>query len=136
MGKKKIDVRIGEVILFAEQLVLVRLHNDHEITFADAKEQIEAALAITDGKEFVAVLDGGNTIDVNEEAMTLIARYPEKRWLAFAIVVRSISERLFANYYLMFKKPVRPTKVFTTPAGAEKWLKEYIKLDAPLKYDV
>ena len=64
------------------------------------------------------------------------AKYENKKCLAFAIIVRSISERLFANYYLKFKKPVRPTKVFTTPAGAEKWLKQFIAIDAPLKYEI
>ena len=136
MSRKKIKVRIGEVILFYDQLVIVKLGNDHEITLEDVQEQIEAARLITGEKEFVAILDGGNTIDVKEDAMSYIARFQEGRWLALAIVVRSISERLFANYYLMFKKPIRPTRVFTTPAGAVKWLKQFIKIEGPVEYDV
>ncbi|MBI4931566.1 MAG: hypothetical protein HY841_12425 [Bacteroidetes bacterium] len=136
MEQKVIPIRIGEVILYCEQLVLVKLIHDNEITLADVKEQIEAAIKISDGKDFAVILDGGLTLDVCDEAMTYAARYKDERWKAFAIVVRSLSERLFANYYLMFKKPVRPTKVFTTPAGAEKWLKKFVKVDVPVKYEI
>ena len=136
MKQKRIPIRIGDVILFSEQLVLVKLKGDHEITLEDVKEQIDAAVKITVGKDFAAVLDGGLTLDVQDAAMTYAARFKNDNWKAFAIIVRSISERLFANYYLMFKKPVRPTRVFTTPAGAEKWLKQFVKMDVPLNYEV
>ena len=136
MEHKSISIRLGEVVLLSPQIVLVRLKNDHEITLEDVKEQIDASLKITNGEKFVAVLDGGLTLDVSDEAMTYAARYKDERWLAFAIIVRSISERLFANYYLMFKKPVRPTKAFNTPNGAEKWISEYVKVESPLKYEI
>lgn len=55
---------------------------------------------------------------------------------SIAIIVRSISERLFANYYLKFKKPVRPTKVFTNPKVAEEWLGQFVKIEEPLNYDL
>lgn len=136
MTQKSIPIRLGDVILFSEELVLVKLKNDHEITLEDVKEQIEASRKLTDGKKFAAVLDGGLTLDVQDSAMTYAARYKDDNWKAFAIIVRSISERLFANYYLMFKKPVRPTKVFTTPASAEKWLKQFVKINVPLNYEL
>ena len=134
--QKVIPVRIGEVFLYCKGLVIVKLIHDHEIEIQDVKEHVEAALKLADGSDFVVILDGGLTLDVKEEAMTYIARYENKKWLAFAIVVRSISERLFANYYLKFKKPIRPTKVFTTPKGAEEWLKQFVSIDVPVKYSI
>lgn len=136
MKQSSRKVRIGQVIIWCEGVVLVKLDSDHEITLEDVQEQLAAAQDLTQGRPFVLVLDGGNTIDVKDEAMTFIARAKDPNWLAFAIIVRSLSERLFANYFLMFKKPVRPTKVFTTPAGAEKWLNGYMKVTRPLKYSV
>jgi len=136
MEQKQISIRLGEVILFSEELVLVKLKHDHEIILEDVKEQIDAAIKLSGGKKFATILDGGLTLDVTDEAMTYAARFKNEKWIAFAIVTRSLSERLFANYYLMFKKPVRPTKVFTSPAGAEKWLKQFVKMDVPLKYEI
>ena len=134
--QKSIPVRIGQVILFADSLVLIKLEDDHEIGIEDVMEFIDAALKLTRGSDFAVILDGGLTLDVSDKAMSYAAKYANKNWLAFAIIVRSISERLFANYYLKFKRPVRPSKVFTTPEGAEKWLKEFISINVPLRYSV
>lgn len=134
--QKVIPVRIGEVVLYSQGLVIVKLIHDHEIELSDVKEHIEAALTLTKGSDFVTILDGGLTLDVTEEAMSYAAKHENKKWLAFAIIVRSISERLFANYYLKFKRPVRPTKVFTTPTGAEEWLRQFIAIERPVKYDI
>jgi len=134
--QKVIPVRIGKVILYCEQLVLVKLVHDNEIEIQDVQEQVEAALKLTDGSDFAVILDGGLTLDISDKAMTYAARYKDERWKAFAIVTRSISERLFANYYLKFKKPVRPTKVFTTPHGAAQWLKQFITIDVPVNYSI
>ncbi len=131
-----IQVRIGEVLLYAKWLVIVRLKSDNEIELEDVKEHIDAALKLTKGADFVTILDGGLTLDVSDKAMTYAAKHENKKWLAFAIIVRSISERLFANYYLKFKRPIRPTQVFTTPKGAEEWLKQFIPIDGPIRYDV
>lgn len=136
MKQAIIPIRNGEVILFSEHLVLVKHTADHTITLDSVKEQIEAAVKISDGKNFVTVLDGAPMLDVEEEAMTYAALYKHERWKALALIARSLAERLFANYYLLFKKPIRPTKAFTTPADAEKWLKQFANIDQPLKYDV
>lgn len=114
----------------------MKLRDEHELELGDVKEQIAASEQLSGGTDYAVILDGGLTLDVSDEAMTFAARYQNKKWIAFAIIVRSLSERLFANYYLRFKKPVRPTKVFTTPASAEKWLKRFVKIDAPLKYEI
>ena len=131
-----IPVRIGEVKLNCKGVVLVLLRADNEIGLEDVKEHIAAAEALTKGSPFVAIMDGGLTLDVSDKAMTYGAKYENKNWLAFAIIVRSISERLFANYYLKFKRPVRPTQVFTTPKGAEEWLKKFIEIEKPLTYEI
>ena len=134
--QRSMPVRLGEVTLFAKGLILIKLREDHEIDLEDVKEFVEVSLTLTNGDAFAVILDGGLTIDVSEEAMNYAARYENKKWLAFAIIVRSIAERLFANYYLKFKRPIRHTKVFTTPNGAEEWLKQFIRIDVPLKYSI
>ena len=133
---QSIPVRIGEVILYAPGLVIVKLIHDNEINVEDVKEHIEASLKLTRGSDFVVILDGGLTLDVQEAAMTYAAKYENKKWKAFAIVVRSISERLFANYYLKFKNPIRPTRVFTTPKGAAEWLGQFIPINISVRYSI
>ena len=128
---KIISLRIAELILCSKGFVLAKQNEEHQIELADVREQIAAAEKITEGGDYVSMMDGGLTLDVTEEAMTYVARFQSERWKAFAIVVRSISERILANYFIRFKKPVRPTKVFTNPERAVEWLREYHKFEKP-----
>lgn len=128
---KSITVRTGEVILCSKGFVLAKENEEHEIELKDVEEQIAAAEKLTDGGDYVSMMDGGLTMDVTDEAMRYVAKFQSKRWKAFAIVVRSISERILANYFIKFKKPIRPTQVFTDPDKAIKWLGEHLKFEMP-----
>ncbi|HEY4798266.1 MAG TPA: hypothetical protein VII99_04230 [Bacteroidia bacterium] len=129
MVKEKIPVRIGEVILYHPNLVLNKLRPDESITLNDAVELIDIALEITGNKDYVSILEGAFTLDVMDEAMNYVSQYQNPRWKAFAIVAHSLTERLLANYYLKFKKPARPTKVFSTFTDAKNWSKQFVKID-------
>ena len=126
-----IPVRYGEVILCSKGFVLAKLTDDNKIQLQDAKEMIACGEELTGGDHFVTMIDGGLTLDIDEDAMLYSAKYKNDNWKAFAIVVRTISERIFANYYLKFKKPVRPTKVFSSPEKAIEWLKGYLEFNDP-----
>lgn len=128
---KIIPVRIGDVILCSKGFVLIKLVDDNEIGLADVEDMIAASLQLTEGGDYVAMLDGGLTMDISEEAMRYAAKYQSAQWKAFAIVVRTFSERILANYYLKFKKPIRATQVFTNPKRAIEWLGEYHKFEHP-----
>ena len=128
---RTILVRNGEVILCSSGFVLAKLKEDNEIELRDAKEMITACEKLAGGDDFVAMLDGGVSLDIGEDAMLYCAKYKNDQWKAFAIIVRTISERIFANYYLKFKRPARPTKVFTSTDKAIDWLKEYVPFEDP-----
>lgn len=130
---KTILVRNGEVILCSTGFVLVKLKEDHEIELRDAKEMISACEEICGNGEFVTMLDGGVSIDIGEDAMLYCAKYKKDEWKAFAIIVRTISERIFANYYLKFKKPIRPTKIFSSPDKGIEWLQGFVRFENPEK---
>lgn len=136
MSKEVIPIRVGEAILLSKHLVLVKHNFGEIIKLEDVQEQISVSQKLANGHDFVVILDGGEALDIEDEAMNLAARYENEKWKAFAIIIRSLSDRLFANYYLFFKKPVRPTQVFTTPTGAEKWLKQYVPIDVPVEYEL
>ncbi len=131
-----IKVRIGEVILFAPKLILCKLVNNHTIRLGDAKELIEASLKLSEGSDFVVILDGGTSLEITNEAMSYAANYSSKNWLAFAIIVRTFSDKIFAQYYIRFTKQVRPTKIFDSPSNAAKWLAQFIPINREVKYEI
>jgi hypothetical protein len=128
---KTISARTGEVILCCKGFVLAKQNEEHAMELTDVKEQIAAAEKLTEGGDYVSMMDGGITMDVSDEAMTYVARFQSKRWKAFAIVTRSFSERILASYFIKFKKHVRPTKVFTNSERAIEWLGEHLEFENP-----
>ena len=46
--------------------------------------------------------------------------------LAEAFVLKSLAQKLLANFYVKFDKPEVPTKFFTTIPEAEQWLKSFL----------
>lgn len=45
---------------------------------------------------------------------------------ADAFVLRSIAQRLMANFYIKIVVPERPTKFFNKRADADEWIKQFI----------
>ena len=45
---------------------------------------------------------------------------------ADAFVIKSMAQRILANFYIKINKPERPTKFFNTKEDATIWLKQYL----------
>lgn len=60
-----------------------------------------------------------------EEDFRLDAANSDKYTIADAIVVNGMSQRIMANLYLRFNRPIRPTKVFTDQESAAFWLMSF-----------
>ena len=136
MSQEVIPIRVGEITLLSKHLVLIKHNFGESIRLQDVEEQIECTRKLAKDNDYVVILDGGEVLDIEDDAMNLAARHVDDQWKAFALIIRSLSDRLFANYYLFFKKPVRPTQAFTTLPGAEKWLKQYVPIDGTIDYNL
>lgn len=132
MGKIQIvPIRHGEVVLCSKSFILIKLREDNEILLSDVKEMIKLCVQFGENKPYGVMLDGGTTLDIDERGMTYCARYLDDNWKSFAIVVRSLSDRIFANYYLKFKKPIRPTEIFSNSDKATLWMKQFLSFEEP-----
>jgi hypothetical protein len=60
-----------------------------------------------------------------EDDFRLEAATTDQYTLADAIVVNGISQRIMANLYLRFNRPIRPTKVFADAESAAFWLMSF-----------
>ncbi len=47
--------------------------------------------------------------------------------LSDAIIISSLPQKILADFYLKFNKPVMPTKIFYSRERAAKWTKEQMK---------
>jgi hypothetical protein len=115
------------VELRADGLVQVLIEPEMEVTVDHVKQIIEAIGRISGGKTVpVLVLAGEYTLP-SAEARDFIASPGNPYALAEAYVVSSLPQKIVGNFYLQFNTPGRPTKIFTDPEEATRWLKEFIR---------
>lgn len=72
------------------------------------------------GDEFVAI-----TSEARKNAVAMEERVPIS---VSAIIVRNLAQRIIADYYYKFNRPLRPYKVFTNKEKAITWIKENFEI--------
>jgi hypothetical protein len=93
----------------------------------DLQHQInhEALLKlIDDGQKYPALLDGDDFANVTPEGRKMVRELePHIPVYARAMVIKVLSQRILANFYIKFQKPIIPTKVFNNHDDALNWLR-------------
>lgn len=75
------------------------------------------------GKKYPVLVDSDEFINVTPEARKLIRELePMIPISARALVIKSLSHRILANFYIKFHKPIVPTQIFNNYEDALKWL--------------
>jgi hypothetical protein len=70
-------------------------------------------------------LDGVKvTREARENALLIEEQAPGS---AYAVVAGSIRYRILANFYIRFRKPQKPYRVFRTPSEAVDWLRQFVE---------
>ena len=122
MDLQNIDTKSAVISVIDNKIFKVNHRNDYEIEFKDIQE-IFALYKDYRKREIVnkiLIIGGGRTSmtsDARQLAQTLV--YDT---IAEGIVVKSLSERIIANFYFMIKSKSYPIKIFSTEEAAVKWL--------------
>ena len=65
--------------------------------------------------------------NTNIELLNVIAKNKNNPYSkADAFVIKSMAQRILANFYIKIHKPERPTKFFSSKDDAILWLKQYL----------
>ncbi len=76
--------------------------------------------------KFLVLTEGGYRTEVEDDFRKESAsEVGSAHTIADAIVVKSLSQRIIANLYIKFNKPVRPTRVFSDAESAAFWLMSF-----------
>ncbi len=74
-------------------------------------------------KKYPVLVDSDEFINVTPEARKLIRKLePMIPISARALIIKSLSHRILANFYIKFHKPIVPTQIFNNYVDAVKWL--------------
>ncbi len=108
-----------------EFIVIVEFRADCNITRQNAAEVGKKAISLFNGGKFFSIIDGTKGLaTLTNETLTYSAtdKTLNKHRMAQAIIVDNIPLSMIANFYLKFKNPKRPVKVFDKIHKAYRWL--------------
>lgn len=104
----------------------VEVFDNSDFLIADLKLLVKAQQENFNVKLPVLVLcrEHANT---NIELLKVLAKNENNPYsTADAFVIKSMSQRILANFYVKIHKPERPTKFFSSKEDAMTWLNQYL----------
>ena len=113
--------------LVEDGIIKIDGYEGEHIELADAVKMREANLKLSEGKSFCLIMNGlTNYYTYSTEAKELFAskEYCVLR-KATAFVVKQLSFRLMAAFYIKFHKPLSPTQIFGSEEEALIWLRKF-----------
>ena len=125
---KKIQLKKSIVSLIDGCILHIYLKAGSEIELADAGLIVEAMGKLSGGKKMPVLIDAGEFTSIDKEVRVFSASAESNIYtLADAIAYYSLAQKLIADFYVKYNKPVVPTKVFAKKPEAIDWLKGFIK---------
>ncbi|HEU4719020.1 MAG TPA: STAS/SEC14 domain-containing protein [Bacteroidia bacterium] len=126
-----IETRVFTTSLNKEQgYLLTHVKPGSEIGVNDARENTEAVISLSGGRNFPIVVDLRKIKSISKEARDHFSMRGRKPHVtAIAMVVSSPLSRIIGNFFLGLNKPTVPTRMFSSEADGIKWLSKEGLLD-------
>ena len=92
-------------------------------------EEITAAIGkLSGGERALVLLIGSNYSSIDKEGREYGSSEEGTRFsIAEAYIIKSMAQKIIANFYMRVNKPVVPTRFFQDKEDAEEWLKSFRK---------
>jgi hypothetical protein len=99
-----------------------------ELLEEDVLEMRRVFLQLSNGGRFAVLLDASDPFTPTAEARALLASKEfAKHRIAAAFVTKSLSNKIFGNFFIKVNKPPTPSRIFSEEPPAILWLKEQIR---------
>jgi hypothetical protein len=123
---KKITFSNFEVDINDIGFYRVLVNETDEFSVEDLKKLVNAQLELGGEKLPVLVLCSEHA-STNLDLLNAIAKNTNNPLSkADAFVIKSMAQKILANFYIKINKPERPTKFFNDKNEAIKWLKQFL----------
>ena len=115
------------IILGDDGILRITMKAGAKVSLADAQNHFEVTQRMLEGKKGLVLVDARSKYTVTAEASEWGKKAAVLSRLATAVVVNSKTSSYVSNLILHFDRPQSPTRMFTSFAEAEKWLKGFGK---------
>ena len=124
-----IEFKKARVGLRKDSIVQTDIFPEQELSVDDVKEVIEGIAIVGRQTMYPQLIVAGQLSGPDLQAMKHIASDGSSPYaIAEAYVIKSLSQKIIARFYLNFNKPARPTKMFSEVPEAIAWLNEQARL--------
>lgn len=108
----------------ARNILFFRVKQDIEVDVPEIREMIRYAKEVAGERRHYAVIDFGASLGSTAEARAIYAADPflQQYRIADAFLVKSLSVRLVANFFIKVTKPQVNTRLFSDEKAAVDWL--------------
>ncbi|MBK7861542.1 MAG: hypothetical protein IPJ65_23595 [Archangiaceae bacterium] len=112
--------------LFDGRTLRARFVENAEVTGADAREHLGVMSRLTGGQKARVLVDLRAARSQSREARQLYSgAESDAHTCCCALVVGSPISRVLGSFFLGLNKPRYPTRIFTSPEDAERWLEQF-----------
>lgn len=121
----KVVLAYMEIERLSDDIVRFKLTRDIYLTIEMAMEMVEVCKKLCPDRIYKSLKIVNYKMQLQEEVVDFLASDSRKNMISMeAVVVNSVTLKLFGNFYLKIKRPVIKTRVFDNETNALKWLKE------------
>ena len=105
-------------------ILFFRIKKEQTVDVPEIKEMLENVQEFMGPVKHYAVLDLDGNLTTSSEARRVYAdsEYVQKHRIATAVIVKSLSAKLIANFFINVTKPKVNTKLFTNESEAVNWI--------------
>lgn len=122
---KTIELTHTSIHLREDGIVEIRCAENHQYEKDDIKEILDATGELTEGKKYPTLTIPGKYSNASKEALDfMFSAHAVVFSSRDAYITKSLPQRILGNFYLNVKKPLIPTKLFTSEKTAAAWLKK------------
>jgi archaellum biogenesis ATPase FlaH len=135
-SQSTLEVLLGNVIherefskcnvIIYDSRILRFLMKDKELLQTKDLQEIRQWVRSLSDSRYLVLIETGHRTEVEDDIREISAsKSGDDFTIADAIVVKSLSQRIIANFYLRFNKPVKPTRIFSEAESAAFWLMSF-----------
>ena len=123
---KKITFNNFELYIHEYGFYEITINENEEFKIEDLKNLVSAQIELGGFKLPALILCSEHATTDAELLKTLSKNANNPFSKADAFVIKSMSQKILANFYIKINKPERPTKFFNNKEEAIDWLKQYL----------
>lgn len=121
---KQIELPHSKISMRDDGIVVIEFGDTVDLDVKEAKELLRATEEITGGAKALILNIAGKQTTATSAARDFAASAEAVEFtIAEAYVVNTLPQKIIANFYINFHKPLVPTKIFNNTEAAIIWLK-------------